>query len=325
MKCFKTARRPASGFFLIALLVGCLQLSGCATPMATALSEAPPAVSRHVELVDTPFFPQVDALCGPAALATVLQSAGGTQTPEVLAPQVYLPGRKGSLQLELLVAARRQGVLATVIPGTFNALIAELNAGNPVLILQNLGLDFAPSWHYAVVVGYDLDDESFILRSGPDPRMRMGYKVFERTWQRAERWAVVVSTPNRLPVSATADELIKSLVALERQDAKAAISGYKAALERWPERADFYIGLANARFGSGDVDGSVVVLTRLLVFAPDHVVALNNLANVLLKKGELNEARAYAARAAVLPGPWQKNVAQTLAEIDTAIAQRAQQ
>ena len=43
------------------------------------------------------------------ALATVLGAAGIGRTPEQLAPQVYLPQRQGSLQVELLGASRRAG------------------------------------------------------------------------------------------------------------------------------------------------------------------------------------------------------------------------
>lgn len=313
------ARRVASGLFVLIFVA---ILSGCATPMSAALSKTPPNGQRQLELIETPFFPQVDYFCGPAALATVLRSAGIELTPEQVAPQIYLPGRKGSLQLELLVAARRQGALATLMPGSFSALIAELKSGNPVLILQNLGLEIAPSWHYAVVVGYDFDAEEFVLRSGADPRMRMGYKVFERTWQRADRWAIVVTHPSRLSASATPEEMAKALVALERLNPGVTIPGYKAAIKRWPDDANFYLGLSNAAYSTGDEAGAMGTLVSLLKFAPGNAVALNNLANIFLKRGELEAARDYAARASRIQGPWQISARQTLAEVDAALAQQ---
>jgi tetratricopeptide (TPR) repeat protein len=310
------ARRLASGLFFCLALLG-----GCATPLTQALRESPPAGPRQVELEQTPYFPQIDYYCGPAALATVLQAAGGRQTPAELVPQVYLPGRQGSLQVELLAAARRQGLLATVIPGRFDALVEEIRAGNPVLVLQNLGLSIAPSWHYAVVVGYDLDAGDageFILRSGPERRMRMGSKVFERTWARAEFWAMVVTPPDRLPASATPREQARALAALERLDPPAATRGYRAAIARWPAESMFRVGLANALYNTGRLEEAADTLFALLQAEPDNAAALNNLANLRLRLGDLVSARRFAERAVLHPGPWQAAARKTLDEIERA-------
>lgn len=310
-----TARRLASGLFFLGLLAF---LGGCATPLSDALRAAPAGEPRRTELADTPFFPQIDYFCGPAALATVLQRAGGAQTPDELVPQVYLPGRQGSLQVELLAAARRQGFLATVIPGRLESIVEELRAGNPVLVLQNLGLSFAPSWHYAVVVGVDLDAEEFVLRSGPEPRMSMGYKVFERTWARGGHWAIVVTPPGRLPVSATAREAARALAALERLDPRAAQAGYRAAGGRWPAEPVFRVGLANALYNAGELEAAADTLFALLAVEPDNAAALNNLANLRLRLGDPASARRFAERAAQHPGPWQAAARKTLEEIGRA-------
>jgi hypothetical protein len=65
-----------------------------------------------IELADTPFFPQEALQCGPAALATVLGAAGVAAHPDALAREVYTPGLGGSLQLELVAAARAARVPA---------------------------------------------------------------------------------------------------------------------------------------------------------------------------------------------------------------------
>src|SRR5207237_9306004 len=76
--------------------------SGCASlwPQTAELREAlPQGLPEHVELTQVPFFPQDEYQCGPAALATVLASSGVKVTPEELVAQVYIPERKGSLQI----------------------------------------------------------------------------------------------------------------------------------------------------------------------------------------------------------------------------------
>ena len=65
----------------------------------------------------------------------------------------------------MLAAARSQGRLPFVLESRFAALQAELTAGNPVLVLQDLGALGIRRWHFAVVVGFAPDqDRSFFTR-----------------------------------------------------------------------------------------------------------------------------------------------------------------
>jgi len=76
-----------------------------------ALKEKSVDLPPRTELAAVPFFPQIDYYCGPSSLAMVLQAAGVDVKPEALVDQVFLPGRKGSLQVEMLAAARRHGLI----------------------------------------------------------------------------------------------------------------------------------------------------------------------------------------------------------------------
>jgi tetratricopeptide (TPR) repeat protein len=306
------------GFFLVFSLVLSLLLGACATVDARRLPAQVGDLPKQAEIVDTPYFPQVDAYCGPAALATLLQQRGLAVTPEALASLVYLPGRRGSLQVEMVAAARRHGQLAVQLGATLEALLREVAGGSPVLILQNLGLDWAPSWHYAVVVGYDLVSEEFILRSGPEPRMRMGFSVFDRTWSRAGRWAVVLPPLGRIPATADRDALAKALPAFERQQARRALAYYEAAAGRWPDDVRFAFGRANALYSLGEKPAAGEAWQRLLVQFPGYVPALNNLATWRLEEGRSSEARDLAERAVAAGGPWLEEARATLQEIEAA-------
>ena len=284
-----------------------LLLTACATPLQP-VALAPGAPTR-AELVDTPFFPDDSHFCGPAALAT---------TPAQLVGQVFLPGREGTLQIEMLSGARRQGAVAMVIPGTLAALKQEIDAGHPVVVLQNLGLSWAPSWHYAVVVGYDLDRELLLLRSGPMRRQEMTLRTFGHTWQRSGYWAFVALPPGRLPASVAEPDATRALVAFER-NAKpaAAVTAYRAALQRWPHNATLAMGLGNALYASGDLPAAAQVFRDA---ATTHrlAAAYNNLARILLQQGRAAEARQQAERGLALGGPLQATLQQTLHDIDTA-------
>ncbi len=67
---------------------------------------------RRWSCANAPFFPQEAHQCGPAALATVLNYRHIEVSPDDAHPQVFLPERKGSLQVELTASARRYGLLA---------------------------------------------------------------------------------------------------------------------------------------------------------------------------------------------------------------------
>ena len=79
-----------------------------------------------------------------AVLASLLAAAGRAEPMEALVPQVYLPGRAGSLQAEMLAAARRHGLLTVELAPDLNSVLRELAAGWPVAVLLNLALPFWP-------------------------------------------------------------------------------------------------------------------------------------------------------------------------------------
>ena len=294
-----------------------LVMSGCASldPQALAL---PDDLPTQVELADTPFFSDVSHFCGPAALATSLTAAGLPTQPQALIDQVFLPGRQGSLQIEMLAGARRQGAVATRIPDSLQALMRELDAGHPVVVLLNLGLSWAPSWHYAVAVGYDTQARHILLRSGPMKRQELNLRTFMHTWNRSERWAFVSTRPNDLPATATQAEAVKALVAFERNaPAASAAQAYRTGLARWPDNATLAMGLGNTLYAAGDKPGAEAVF-RQVVENHQLPAAFNNLARLLLERGKDTEARQWAERGLTGAGPLRETLLETLKAIDAA-------
>jgi len=249
--------------------------------------------------VQTPFFPQTRYQCGPAALATAIDSVEpGRVHPQQLVEQVYVPALKGSLQASMRSAASRQGLLALELDGRMESLLRELAAGNPVLVLQNLGFSAWPFWHYAVVIGYDLPEQRLWLRSGEERRLERGFSLFEKTWDRAGRWALVVVPPDRMPPTATPEAFVDAALLLERNASpKRAITAYRRGLQRWPDHTLLLYGLGNSAFAVGRFDEAVQAYERLLSIQPRRAEAWNNLAYALLRLGRRQQAVEAIGRA----------------------------
>lgn len=300
-------------------LLALMLLSGCATQTRSLMQAAPAGMQRQVELSATPFFAQERYQCGPAALAMTLRAAGFAADPDALVPQVYLPGREGSLQVEMLAAARRNGAVSMRIAPRMDALLAELAAGRPVLVLQNLSLPIAPRWHYAVVIGYDLPRGDIILRSGTTARLVMRMSTFEHTWKRGGYWGMVTVKPGALPVSASEDEVTGALVAFEKNNKPgSARASYALAAQRWPASLELQLGLGNSAYAAGDRAAAAAAFEQAVTAHPDSSPALNNLAYVLMELKRLPEARAAAEKAVALGGKWQAAAQDTLASIAKA-------
>jgi len=306
----KSARLAAGVFVLTVLLNGCASLL---FPQTAALRDAPHAgLPERVELSEVPFFPQDEYQCGPAALATVLSHFKVKVTPDDLVGEVYLPERKGSLQVEMLAAARRHGMVSYQLAPRFEDLLREVADGNPVIVLQNLGVGPFERWHYAVAVGYDLGASELALRSGEKQRQVLPFAVNEYVWKRSDYWAMVALPPARIAATADESRWLSAVAALERVgNARAARDAYAASLKRWPESVNAAIGLANTHYSSGELRQAESVLRAALARQPDSVVALNNLAQTLSDQGQNKEALTLIERAAAAGGPFAGTVRET--------------
>jgi hypothetical protein len=291
-----------------------LLVTGCTTliPQTVNLRTAwPEGVPRQVELTQVPFYPQDEYQCGPAALAMTMNTSGGRVTPESLVPEVWLPARRGSLQLEMLATPRRHGMVSYRLEPRYADMLREVGAGNPVLVLQDVGM-LLPQWHYAVVNGFDYETGTLLLRSGLKAREEMPFSFFERTWLPGGYWAMVVTPPDRIPVTASEDRWLEALLGLARGgDADATVRGYRAALARWPESLAAAVGLANQLHAKGSLADATGVLRTALQKNPQSVILLNNLAQTLSDQGNNREALALIDRAADGQSPFASEVRAT--------------
>ncbi|MDP1930069.1 MAG: PA2778 family cysteine peptidase [Gammaproteobacteria bacterium] len=285
--------------------------------------QAAPVLSHRVNLDNVLFFPQEEYQCGPAALATVLNASLVVVSPDDLVSQVYVPERQGSLQIEMLAAPRRYGRISYQLPPSLDAVLREVQAGRPVLVMQNLALTRFPQWHYAVVVGYDLAQQDIILRSGTIRDYRVSLRVFERTWSRAQHWAVVILQPGELPLQASEDGYFQAVSAYENAGASSqAGAAYRAGLERWPDSQLLGMGYGNLAYRDGDRELAITAYSKVLEHHQDYAAAHNNLAQVMFETGDLQGAEAHARNAVRLGGSFAEIYQRTLDRVLAANAAR---
>lgn len=292
----ENARNLAGVFFLCALIGGCANFF----PQTAELRDRWPAeLPEQIELSEVPFFPQTDYQCGPAALATTLANLAVPVTADHLVEQLYIPSRKGSVQVEMLAAPRRYGVVSYKLAPRMSDVLREIAAGNPVIVLQNYSTwPILKFWHYAVAVGFDNVNGTLQLRSGVEERLSIPLGIFEYTWKDGGNWAMVAVPPDRIPVTAERERYFDSIVAVERagQSAAAAVA-YERFLERWPDDLGASIGLANASYALGHLAKVEAVLRRALEKHPDSTIVINNLAHTLSDAGRSEEALELIERA----------------------------
>lgn len=298
LKSFASARLVAG-----ACLVGFL-LGGCAAKQTQSLLEQKPEnlnIAAKVEHV--PFFAQSEYQCGPAALAMMLNSAMVPVIPEQLSPRLYIPGKKGSLQIEMMAVPRQFGMLAYPLAPQLSDLLYEVSAGHPVLVFQNLALSWYPQWHYAVVIGYDLQNSTITLHSGVEAEQRISLATFEHTWVRAGSWAMLVLPPGKLPATAEETRLMKAAAILEyAKQQQAAIMAYEAALLRWPDSLAARMGIGNSYYSLREIDKAREAFHQATIDHPHAAVAFNNLAQVYLEQHRLSKARGAIQQAIRLDG-----------------------
>ncbi|WFE71669.1 PA2778 family cysteine peptidase [Halomonas sp. M1] len=302
---FKNAR--FAGVLLFALL-----LTACArSPVLLESTKA--NLTPQSELIQVPFYAQTEYQCGPATLAMVLNHQGVDASLEQLIPQVFLPGREGSVQPEMLATVRRYEQLAFPIRGTMDALLGHLEAGDPVVVMQNLALPAFPMWHYAVAIGYDLPNETLILRSGEIERHTMSFSRFDATWARTERWGFVVSEPGKLPEGVTARNALEAISAFEEQHGSlASLSSWQAFAERYPTNPLGQFALGNVLYAAEQSDAALRAFESATQLDPAMGAAWLNVALVRLQQEDTISAHEALSQAAALEGEWQTRAIEIL-------------
>ncbi len=302
------------GYWLLLLCVFA-SLSGCQSPPQTRQVLAnPPNIPVQYQISKVPFYPQQQFFCGPTTLTEVAGFYGISVTPETIAPSTFIPSLEGTLQIEMSAATRQLGMLAYTDNADLSTLLQWIAADIPVIVLQNNGVAMLPRWHYAVVIGYDLNQQQIILHSGVTENYRLDLATFERTWQRGNYWFLAMLPPKRQSqlfkpfiYTKAAQDLVKT------GPAGSGVQALQTATVQWPEYWLPYFLLGNAYYEQ-DPKQAAYWFGQGQAYALEQVPYLNNHALALSRVGCQTQAKKWLARALAL-APNDPNLQDTAAKI----------
>ena len=236
-----------------------------AAPLAAPAQVPATAPTGSTRLLDVPYLPQSEDLCGGAAMAMVLRYWGvrKVQPEDFLA----LVDRSASgIRTEALTAdVKRRGWQAfphdAATGATGEWIREQIDRGRPIVALVEVS---ANRYHYIVVVGW-MRDRVIAHDPANAPFQLMSTAEFERAWTAAGRWTLLVlpgdgrlsaaeASPGRTstemsPATGACGPLIQNMVNLARTGQMAAAESGLLAATRWcPQDPAAWRELAGIRF-----------------------------------------------------------------------------
>lgn len=174
---------------LAAALVLPLSLHGQEGDRSAGAAEGPgPAGSAPLRVLDVPFLPQSEALCGGAAAAMIMRYWGDDRArPEQFAGLIR-PEEGGIRAGELASEIRRRGWRAERAGRDLDAIGAHLAEGRPVILLIRVGPD---RFHYVTAVAAR-EGEWLVHDPARAPYRRLSAEELLERWDASDRWGLVV-------------------------------------------------------------------------------------------------------------------------------------
>jgi predicted double-glycine peptidase len=149
-----------------------------------------PENSRGHIIENVPFYAQISYQCGPASLAGVLNYWGIKVTPDEIAEEIYSASARGTLDIDMVLYARKRGLLVTQYEGTVEDLRKNIDFRHPLIVLVDYGFSFVRKNHFIVVIGYN--DHGVIVNSGKKKGKFVLEKDFLKSWEKTKFWTLLI-------------------------------------------------------------------------------------------------------------------------------------
>ncbi|WP_339429517.1 peptidase C39 family protein [Pseudomonas taetrolens] len=211
-------------------------LAVCAVAVVGCASVEPPQIRglpERVELNGVPFFRGNAHQSAPHVLASMFGEQRIRTTPGLLVKPLKLPGAEASLQGNMERLAAEYGLMVYPLDTSMPALLTQVAAGYPVMLRFSEGRIWSEP-RYAMLVGYNRDKQTVLLRAGMDRRRLMDFKAFEAAWADAGNWAVLIMSPDQLPANVDKARWLTAASALSRAGQEQAAARAIRTLEARP-------------------------------------------------------------------------------------------
>jgi hypothetical protein len=169
-----------------------------AGPILPASAQEPAA---PLHLLDVPYLPQGELLCGGAAMAMVMRYWGTSNVYAETFADLVDPAAGGIRGDDLLRALRSRGWTAESFQGDSSTVQARLRARQPVVVLIQ---DRPARFHYVVVVGWSAG-RVIVHDPARAPFRVLDESAFERAWSESDHWTVAPMPPQPAPTTAGAE------------------------------------------------------------------------------------------------------------------------
>ncbi|MBQ4828684.1 PA2778 family cysteine peptidase [Alteromonas sp. MMG017] len=305
--------------FKACFFAGFLLLSGCqGTPQADRIAlQKPSGVPLNHTINNVPFYAQEQFYCGPTTLSEVFEYYGHGVSASDLAPQIFIPDKEGSLQLEMITATRQYNFLPYTERGTLTKLMQLISSDIPVIVFQNLSIQMLPQWHYAVVTGFDLTSRTLTLHTGVTPNHTMSFELFEKTWGRGNYWLLAPVPSNKISDGMNPFTYVSAAYdMLEVGKGEQAVAFLQTATKQWPNQWLAYFLLGNYYLDE-QPDKAVHWFEQGYQVGQNQAAYMNNYAYALANSGNITNAQTIINEA-LLRFPDDENVKKTASTIKAA-------
>jgi tetratricopeptide (TPR) repeat protein len=258
-----------------------------------------PCVARAGdEVLNVPFIAQKPNYCGPAALAMLANYHGHPVSQDEIAGAIYLPDIGGTLTSELGDYARRFHLWVRQYRGSLDDVHEKLAAGVPLLVLGKFG----GQTHYFIVLGWDGFRQVVTVHSDTRSRYEMRVEDFQRRWDRAGHWTLLVCPPEKATWHLSAEEHNDLGVFSERSGLlESATQQYVAAAQMHSGNSYYRMNLGNVLLKQRRLREAANSFARAVELDAQNADAMNNLAYTYSEMGQdLDEATRLCERAATL-------------------------
>lgn len=186
------------------MIVAAVTAVTAAFPPSSHAQGAPPAIP----LLDVPYLPQSEALCGGAAIAMVMRYWGVTGVYAETFADLVDTAAGGIRGLELVRALEGRGFDAASFEGDAVRIQSALSARRPPVALIE---DRPGRLHYVVIVGWR-GDRVIVHDPARAPFRVIPADKFVRAWSASTFWTLLAQPATPTPASASAVEASSLLV-----------------------------------------------------------------------------------------------------------------